>query len=144
MRKKHNPDLLDDQLIGSDSSKEQNPTVDKAINDQITTLQQHNQRLRSQLTKVTLEKAEMAGDVRSTVLIFKNVLEVLGIKPEDLSDNSNLTKRIPRILGSIATDIAAGSFNTQAVADIQSLAPLMDKYKYLFEDIFKSEKQKDE
>ena len=101
---------------------------------QVVQLQSSNAGYRKKYNSLVIKKADMDGDIRSTVEMFISILDLLGIKGEDLKDQAKVMKKLPKVLGSITVDLLGGTFDTQVIADVQSIAPLLEKYKYLFED----------
>lgn len=78
--------------------------------------------------------AQMEGDIRTTVTTFFGVLKSLKINPEDFKSR-DIMQKLPGILGSISVSLMSGTFDTQAIANLQALSPIMLKYKHLAPDL---------
>lgn len=78
--------------------------------------------------------AQMEGDIRTTVNTFFGVLKSLKINPEDFK-NGDIMSKLPSMLTSISVSLMSGTFDNQAIANLQALAPIMTKYKYLVPEL---------
>ena len=80
--------------------------------------------------------AHMEGDLRSTVITILGVLKSFNINIEELSaDGENIMSKLPGILSNVTMSLVSGNIDTQVFANLQALAPIFKKYKYLVEDV---------
>jgi len=77
--------------------------------------------------------AEMEGDVRAVVLTLLGFIKSFGVNIEDFQKGEDIMQKLPGILGKVSTQLITGTFDTQAVANLTSLSPILEKYKYLME-----------
>lgn len=82
--------------------------------------------------------AEMEGDVRTVVGTLLGVMESLNITSEDFKGGTaDIGAKLPGIISKISMKVLSGSFDTQALANVTAVQPIMEKYKYLVDDIIK-------
>jgi hypothetical protein len=83
------------------------------------------------------EKAKLAiqmeADIKTVISVFSGVMESLGMKELDVS-GGNIQSALPTIVGKLSREMMMGTFNTQALADIQAVMPIIEKYKHLADD----------
>jgi len=81
----------------------------------------------------------MEGDIRTTVSTFLGIMKSLNINPEDFKGGTaDIGSKLPGILSKITMQVVSGQFDTQALADITAISPIMEKYKYLVEDFLQA------
>lgn len=81
--------------------------------------------------------ALMEGDIRIFVSTLNGVAKTLGIDIKKLSKD-NITMILPGVLSRITTSLMTGTFDTQSVANLSALLPILEKYKPLVDDIIDS------
>ncbi len=89
-----------------------------------------------QIQQLHKKLAEMEGDIRTTVSTFLGVMKSLNINTNDFQGGTaDIGAKLPGILSKITMQVVSGSFDTQSIANITAVSPIMEKYKYLVEDI---------
>ena len=89
--------------------------------------------------KLNEQIAEMEGDIRATVITFLSLMKTFNITPADFkSGGGDILSKIPGLLTKISMQLASGTFDTQSLANFSSIAPIMEKYKYLVEDVIET------
>lgn len=82
------------------------------------------------------QRAEMEGDVKATLEVFRSIIESLGIDFEQFKgkEEEDFAKHIPGLLQSLITKVTFGGFDMATFQKIKALSPVLDKYKHLLED----------
>jgi hypothetical protein len=78
--------------------------------------------------------AEMEGDVRAVVLTLLAFIKSFGVNFEDFKESSDIMQKLPGVLGKVSMQLVSGTFDHQAVANLSSLSPILEKYKHLLEN----------
>jgi hypothetical protein len=82
------------------------------------------------------KQAEMEGDVKAVVEVFIGLAQTLGLKSEDFQGGTaDIGAKLPGILQKVIVQLTTGSFDTQSIQNMTAVSPIMEKYKYLVEDI---------
>lgn len=81
--------------------------------------------------------AKMEGDIRTTVSVFIGVTKALDLNLSDLQGGgtSDIMAKLPQILTKVMMKLTTGGFDTSLFSEMKSLAPIMEEYKHLVEDI---------
>lgn len=94
-----------------------------------------------ELEEANAKNAEIEGDIRAVVSVFASVIGALGIDAKTLEqDSGDFSAMIPKILQKVMLKIGTGGLDTQAFGKIGEIAPVLNKYKHLVEDIIDEKK----
>ncbi len=92
---------------------------------------------KEQIEQLHTKLATMEGDIRTTVSVFIGVTKALDLNLADLQggEGNDIMSKLPQILTKVMMKVTTGGLDTGLFSEMKSLAPIMDKYKYLVEDI---------
>lgn len=85
------------------------------------------------LKALAKQTIEMRADVRVVIKTFKDAMAAFGLN-DVTAEQGNIQNMLPEIVRRLTIKMASGSFDTQALANIQEVLPIFEKYKYLAEN----------
>lgn len=95
---------------------------------------------KEEMTQVdyALKCVEIESDVKTVIQVLGGLLKAFGIDPSEFKkgeNGSDITQKLPLILGKLTREMAMGTFDTNAFAKVQAIVPIIEKYQYLVADI---------
>ena len=85
--------------------------------------------------------ADMESDVKTTIKVFAGVLKSFGIDENTFENGVDTQQQLPKLVARLGGKIVAGTFDSRALSDMQALMPIIEKYKYLTDEIKNEHKQ---
>jgi hypothetical protein len=80
------------------------------------------------------ENAQMKADIRTTVKVISNLIDAFGIDRKIFEGGvSDLQSVLPTLVGKLTMQLSLGTFDSQSLANLSALAPIIERYKYLVE-----------
>lgn len=87
----------------------------------------------ARLKKQAEKSIVMEADIKTVVSVFSEVIKAFGLQDVAVSGGS-INSALPVIINKLSAQMFGGGFNTQALADLQAVMPIIEKYKYLASD----------
>lgn len=87
------------------------------------------------LKKEALEAIQMRADVKTVISVFGKVMKTFGLQDIEMTgEGTNIKAVLPVIVKKLSTEMMLGTFDTQALADLQAIMPIIEKYKHLADE----------
>ncbi len=77
---------------------------------------------------------EMRADIKVVISVFSDALKAFGMSEIKMSEGAGIQQMMPEIVRKLTIEFASGTFDTQALAKVQEVLPILEKYKYLAAD----------
>lgn len=77
---------------------------------------------------------EMQADIRTVVTVFKGAMKAFGMSDIKMSEGASIQSVMPDIVRKLTLEFGSGTFDTQALANIQAAMPIIEKYNFLTDE----------
>lgn len=89
----------------------------------------------NKLKALAVQTIEMRADIRAVIAVFTNAMQAFGLTDLSIKNKEGgIQSMLPELVGKLTMKMASGTFDTQALANIESVIPVLEKYKYLVEN----------
>lgn len=87
----------------------------------------------SRLKAQAAEAIQMKADIKTVISVFSEVMESMGMKEMSIQ-GGDIQAVLPAIVRKLTQEMMMGTFNTQALANIAAVMPIIEKYKHLADE----------
>ena len=84
-----------------------------------------------QLEHLAKETIQMRSDIKVVISVFSKAMKAFGMNELKVSEGASINQMLPDIVRKLTIEFASGTFDTQALANIQEVLPIIEKYKHL-------------
>jgi len=90
-----------------------------------------------------LKVAAMESDIKTVITVFGRILKSFGIDEKILNSSQDITSMLPSIVGKLSQQMMMGTFDSAAFAEFGAIMPILEKYKYLSDQVIQDEQRRD-
>lgn len=74
---------------------------------------------------------EMRADIKVVIAVFSEAMKAFGLNEVKMNEGQGIQQLMPEIIRKLTIEFASGTFNTQALAKVQEVLPIFEKYKHI-------------
>ena len=85
----------------------------------------------NKMAALAKQAIEMQSDIAVVISVFSGALQAFGLNEMKMSEGASIQSLLPGIITKLTVEMGSGSFNSQALANVQEVMPIINKYKHL-------------